>query len=85
MHNVIKIKTDLTEEWVEAVVARHKNVRASIWEHYKGESTYIVQTKDIQELFELGKAFGIAIVKNGKYQEPRPQGKKKATRGKGNE
>lgn len=85
MDNVIKIKTDLTDEWIEAVLKRHKNVHVAIYEHYKGQSTYIVTTKDVQEVFELGREFGAAVANNGKYEPPKPQGRRKATRGKGNE
>lgn len=85
MENVIKIKTEQTDEFIEAILVRYKNVHAALWEHHKGESTYIVTTRDIQQLFEFGKAFGIALAKAGKAEKGKPKDKEKATRGKGNE
>lgn len=85
MENVIKIKTENTDELVEAVMERYKNVHIAIFEHYKGTSTYIVTTKDIQQLFEFGKAYGIALAKAGKAEDGQKRKQGKATRGKGNE
>lgn len=85
MDNVIKIKTENTDELIEAVIAQQKNVHIAIYEHYKGTSTYILTTKDIQAVFEFGKAYGIALAKAGKAEEGQKRKQGKATRGKGNE
>lgn len=84
MDNVIKIKTEQTDELIEAVLARKKSVRIAAYDHYKGESTYILTTKDVQGVFELGKAFGIALAKAGKAQDGKKPKERKTTRGKGN-
>lgn len=85
MDNIIKIKTSNTDELIEAVMMEHKNVHLAIFEHSKGTSTYILTTKDIQGVFELGKAYGIALAKAGKAEEERRRKGSKTTRGKGNE
>ena len=85
MDNIIKIKTSNTDELIEAVLMEHKNVHLAIFEHNKGISTYILTTRDIQGIFDLGKAYGIALAEAGKAEEEKRKGKKKTTRGKGNE
>lgn len=85
MDNVIKIKTEYTDELVEAVVSQQKSVHIAIYEHYKGISTYILTTKDIQAVFDFGKAYGIALAKAGKAEDRQKRKAGKATRGKGNE
>lgn len=85
MDNVIKIKTEHTDELIEAVLVRKKSVHLAIFEHYKGVSTYILTTKDIQGVFELGKEFGIAIANAGKAEKRRQPKEGNTTRGKENE
>lgn len=84
MDNIIKIKTENTEELVSAVLMEHENVHLAIYEHCKGVSTYILTTKDIQAIFDFGKAYGIALAEAGKAKQEKRKPKKKATRGKGN-
>lgn len=83
MENVIKIKTSETEELVGAVLIEHANVHLSVFEHCKGKSTYILTTKDIQGVFDLGKAFGIALAEAGKAEKEKEKLKQASTRGKG--
>lgn len=85
MDNVIKIKTSQTDNWIEACLEMNKNIHVAVYEHYKRESTYIVTTKGIQELFELGAAFGYHAALTGGHPYPKPSRKVKPPRGKGNE
>lgn len=85
MDNIIKIKTEHTDEFIDAVLAQQKSVHIAIHEHYKGVSTYILTTKDIQAVFDFGKAYGIALAKAGKAEDGQKRKAGKATRGKGNE
>lgn len=85
MDNVIKIKTEHTDELIEAVLAQQKSVHIAIHEHYKGISTYILTTKDVQAVFDFGKAYGIALAKAGKAEDGQKRKPREATRGKGNE
>ena len=47
----------------------HPNVHIAVFEHCKGKSTYILTTKDIQGVFNLGKAYGIALAEAGKAEK----------------
>lgn len=84
MDNIIKIKTSNTEELVSAVIMESKNVHIAVYEHNKGISTYILTTRDIQGIFDFGKAYGIALAEAGKAEQEKPKQKGKSTRGKGN-
>lgn len=83
MENVIKIKTSNTDEFIGAVLIEHPNAHIAVFEHCKGKSTYILTTKDIQGVFNLGKAYGIALAEAGKAEKEKRILKEKATRGKG--
>ena len=85
MDNIIKIKTANTDEFIEAVLMEHPNVHVAVYEHFKGTSTYILTTKDIQAVFDFGKSYGIALTKAGKAEQEKRNRKEQATRGKGNE
>lgn len=85
MDNIIKIKTSQTDAWIEACLEMNKKIHVAVYEHCKGNSTYIVTTAGIQELFELGAAYGYHAAQLGghPYKEAGKGGE--TTRGKGNE
>lgn len=84
MDNVIKIKTSNTDELISAVLMEKPKVKVTAHAHYKGLSTYIVTTDDIQDLFDFGKAYGIALSEAGKTEGESSHQDMEETRGKGN-
>lgn len=76
MDNVIKIKEKDTEALIEAVMRKKKNVHLAIYDHNKGISTYILTTPGIQDIFDLGMHFGMALRDLAQeHSENHPQGK----------
>lgn len=82
MDNVIRIKTENTDELVRAALINFKDVHLAIHDHEKGVSTYILTTKDAQGIFNLGMAYGMALAEAEKGTEEHIRKEVKATRGK---